>query len=254
MKFLAILLVLSLRRFTRYTPLSIFSAEHHWLGRFVIACVFSLVAELILIFLSGVAYGLPALILQCLLLFYLVVRANPAAMLDQYVGDIQRGDLEAAYLHVSGLFSLSSKDIGTAEALEDEVFAKYVVLMFNLFFLPLLMFWIFGAAGLIFAVLVFDFSGDCTRTPAVFKLLRRGLQFPLVFTYYLCGHSAAVWPVITSARLSDENLVAAARAAIAKDEMLALQSFAALKHLHERVLLIWLLFMGISVIFGVGSL
>ncbi|WP_372742947.1 hypothetical protein [Neptunomonas sp.] len=253
MKFLAILFVLALRRFTQYKPLSIFSSEQHWSGRFIIACVFSLAIEWVLIILSGVAYGLATLILQCLLFFYLVVRPSPAGMLDQYIGYVQRGDSESAYLHASGFLALSSNEIGTDETLEAEVFDKYVVLMFNLFFLPLLMFWMLGSVGLIFAVLVFDFSDDCPRTPAFFKLLRRVLQFPLIFTYYICGHSVAVWPVITSGRFSDAGLVAAAREAIAKDEKLALHSITSLKSLHERVLLVWLLLMGLSVIFGMSS-
>lgn len=253
MKFLAIVFVLFLRKFTQYKPLSLLSSEQHWTARFVIACVFAMVVELILIFLSGVAYGFPTLILQCLLVFYLVVRANPAAMLDQYISYVQGGNVEAAYLHASNLLDLPENEIETARALENEVFDKYIILMFNLFFLPLLMFWLLGSVGLIFAVLVFDFSDDCARTPTIFKLLRRVLQLPLIFTYYICGHSVAVWPVITAGRLSDAGLVAAGREAIAKDEMLALDSITSLKRLHERVLLVWVLFMGISVIFGVGT-
>lgn len=268
MKFLAILFVLSLQRFanstyaahashsahltTHDTTLSLFSAERHWAGRFVIACSLAVLVELVLMFLSDVAYGLPVLILQCLFLFYLVVQANPAAMLDQYVDYVKRGEWQTAYMHASGLLGVPCEAIDTEEALEKEVFAKYVIVMFNVFFLPFLMFWLLGTVGLIFAVLVFNFSDDCTRTPAVFKLLRRLLQYPLVFTYYLCGHSVAVWSVM-SVKSSDNRLVAAATEAIGKDEKVTLNSITLLRKLHEKVILVWLVFMGVSVIFDVGS-
>ena len=246
MKFIALLLMLWIRPLVKSSPSISLLPEAQWANRAVVALLFAGLAEWLLYAVSSWAYGLFVLIAQCGALFFLVVRTSPVGFFNRYITEWQRGDYEAGYLHLVDSGLIKPEDIESSEQLNEAAVSEYVLLMFNRLFLPLMFFWLLGVAGLIIAVLVFNVRDRCVETPLWFKRLRHLLFYPLLFSYYLCGHSQKAWPFLMSSQTSDLSLVQCAMQAA--DSEHAQHPILAIRTLNERVLVLWMVLMGVAVI------
>ncbi len=246
MKFIALLLMLWLRPWVKNAPTIALMPESQWGSRAGAVLFIAVVCELLLYGISSWAYGFFVLLIQFVFLFFFLVRRSPVGVFDHYLTEWQRGEYETSYLYLVETGLIKADTIDSAAELNEAAVSEYVLLMFNRLFLPLMLFWVLGVAGLLLAVWVFDVRDRCTETPLWFKKLRHLCFYPLIFSYYLCGHSQKAWPYLMSSDLSDLNLVACAQQA-SHTEM-SEHPITAIRTLNERVLILWMVLMGIAVI------
>lgn len=168
---------------------------------FVIALLPSVLIFYAFYRLDSVLWGLPSLILEIALVFYVLIHADVQQHIENYQKRVTEKDYQAAFLCAQqrlGLPNVQGETLDSAEKITPLVIRSLLYRWFQYFFLPLFWYLIADVGGILLVWLSLQYSRQY-QNPTAQQVLRWLEAIPvrlLALTYGLAGnltHALPVW-------------------------------------------------------------
>ncbi|MBM95608.1 MAG: hypothetical protein CMI09_07155 [Oceanospirillaceae bacterium] len=216
MKFLILFVVLALHKIAwlpkRCETSRLFSAWARFWGfpagigkawqwsRFVLVVLFpTAVTGVGFYYLQGYFWGLPAAVLEILLLFYILSHSSISRELKKYRQDLERGDIQAAYHWAESCLAVPEVSlVNDCDSLNQQVIRAVLYRWFQYFFLMVFWYWLTDVYGLVLAWMTLQYSqhevSQGKKSAALYWLEWMPVRL-LGLSYCLSGNMSSGLPV-----------------------------------------------------------